>query len=174
MTSGQVPPGQRGAGQHAAGNAEAAAVLGACRVLVAVSAQSIAAVGDVADLTQVRALVIVASRGSVSLGELATAANIHLTRASRLCDRLVAKGLINRADDPADRRQLILTLTPTGGRVVDTVMKRRRQVIEPMLARMRRQMTGHRRAELVSLLQDFAAAGGEPSDPDLWAMGWTT
>lgn len=169
MASDEVGPHRRGAGA-----AEAEAVLAACRVLVAASAQSMAAVEDVADLTHVRALVVVASRGSVSLGELAAATNIHLTRASRLCDRLVANGLINRADDPADRRQLMLTLTPGGERVVDTVMKRRRRVIEPMLARMRRQMTGRRRAELVSLLQDFAAAGGEPSDPDLWAMGWTT
>ena len=35
-------------------------------------------------------------------------------------------------------------------------------------------MTKQRRAELASLLREFAAAGGEPSDPDLWAMGWTT
>jgi DNA-binding MarR family transcriptional regulator len=61
-------------------------------------------VEDVADLTQVRALVVVASRGSVTLGELATAANLHLTRAIRLCDRMVVKGLLNRVDDPANRR----------------------------------------------------------------------
>ncbi len=97
-----------------------------------------------------------------------------IARASRLCDRLVAKGLVNRADDPVDRRQLTLTLTPAGERVVDTVMRRRRQVIEPMLARMRQRMTGRRRAEMVSVLRDFAAAGGEPSDPGLWAKSWTT
>ncbi|MDQ6659011.1 MAG: MarR family transcriptional regulator [Actinomycetota bacterium] len=154
--------------------AEAEAILAACRVLVAVSARSIAAVENVADLTQVRALVVVASRGSVSLGELAVAANIHLTRASRLCDRLVAKGMINRAEAAADRRQLTLTLTQAGKDVVNTVMERRRQAIEPIVARMRRQLTARRRAELVSVLQDFAVAGGEPSDPDLWAMGWTT
>ena len=43
---------------------------------------------------------------------------LHLTRASRLCDRLVAAGLLDRADDPANRRQLTLTLTPDGERVV--------------------------------------------------------
>lgn len=153
---------------------EADALLAACRVLVAVSAQSIAAVEDVADLTQVRALVVVASRGSVSLSELSEAANIHLTRASRLCDRLVLMGLLNRADDPANRRQLTLTLTPAGEWVVAEVMRRRREAIAPILDRMRQQMTQHRRAQLTSLLKEFATAGGEPSDPDLWAMGWTT
>lgn len=149
-------------------------MLAACRVLVAISAQSIAAVEDVADLIQVRALVVVASRGAVSLGELSEAANIHLTRASRLCDRLVMKGLLNRADDPANRRQLILTLTPAGQEVVDEVMRRRRKAIQPILERMGERMTKPRRAELTVLLNEFATAGGQPSDPDLWAMGWTT
>jgi len=160
--------------QRNAHREEEEAVLAACRVLVAVSAQSMAAVEDVADLTQVRALVVVASRGSVSLSELAAATNIHLTRASRLCDRLVASGLINRADDPSNRRQLTLTLTPEGEQVVHSVMRRRHEALEPILARMRKQMTVSRRAQLVSLLQDFALAGGEPSEPDLWALGWTT
>lgn len=149
-------------------------MLAACRVLVSVSAQSMAAVEDVADVTQVRALVVIASRGSVSLGELSEATNIHLTRASRLCDRLVAKGLIDRADDPSNRRQLTLTLTATGHQVVQEVMRRRRGAIQPILDRMTTQMTIQRRADVVSLLREFAAAGGEPSDPDLWAMGWTT
>jgi DNA-binding MarR family transcriptional regulator len=137
---------------------------------VTLSAQSIAAVEDVADMAQVRALVVMASRGSVSLGELAAAANLHLTRASRLCDRMVTVGLIHRADDPANRRQLTLTLAPGGEQVVRTVMQHRRDAIKPILSR----LTKQRRAELVSALQEFAAAGGEPSDLELWAMGWTT
>lgn len=156
--------------RSAAQDDEADAVLAACRILVTLSAQSIAAVADVADVTQVRALVVMASRGSVTLGELATAANLHPSRASRLCDRMVAEGLIDRADDPANRRQLMLTLTPSGERVVRTVMKHRRNAIKPILAR----LTKQRRAELVSALQEFATAGGEPSDLELWAMGWTT
>jgi DNA-binding MarR family transcriptional regulator len=73
---------------------EAQAVLAACRVLVGVSAQSVAELEDVVDLIEFRALVIVASRGCVSLSELADAANLHLTSASRLCERLVVKGFI--------------------------------------------------------------------------------
>lgn len=149
-------------------------MLAACRVLVAVSAQSIAAVEDAVDLIEFRALVVVASQGSVSLSELAEAAHFHLTRASRLCDRLVGKGLINRADDPANRRQLTLTLTADGEHLVREVMRRRREALEPILNRMTKRMTKQRRADMVSLLQEFAAAGGEPSNSDLWAMGWTT
>lgn len=145
-------------------------MLAACRVLVALSAQSIAAVEDLADVTQVRALVVISSLGSVSLGELASAAHLHLTRASRLCDRMVAEGLIDRGDDPANRRQLTLTLTPKGQQVVGDVMAHRRAAITPILMR----LPEARRAELVAVLRDFAAAGGEQPGPDLWAMGWTT
>jgi DNA-binding MarR family transcriptional regulator len=156
--------------RHVVADGEADAVLAACRVLVALSAQSISAVENVADVAQVRALVVISSRGSVSLGELATAANLHLTRASRLCDRMVDQNLIERAEDPANRRQVMLTLTTEGQRVVHDVMAHRRAAIVPILAR----LPAHRRADLVAVLQEFAAAGGEPTEPDLWAMGWTT
>lgn len=155
-------------------DADADAVLAACRVLVAISAQSIAAVEHVADLMQVRALVVIDSRESVSLSELSDAMKIHLTRASRLCDRLVAEGLVNRVDDLTNRRQLSLTLTQAGQEVVREVMRRRREAIQPILDRMRERMTEQRRAELISLLDEFASAGADVSDPDLWAMGWAT
>lgn len=150
--------------------AELDAVQAACRVLVAISAQSIAAVEDVVDLTQFRALVVIASRGSVSLAELAEAARLHMSKASRMCDRMVSLGLIDRADDPDNRRQLTLTLTKQGSRLVQDVMTRRRAALEPLLLRLPRQ----RRSQLVSLLREFADAGGEPADADLWFMGWAT
>jgi DNA-binding MarR family transcriptional regulator len=148
---------------------ELEAVLAASRSLVAISAQSIAA-QDLVDVTQFRALVIVASHNGVSLGELADAARLHLSTASRLCDRLVSMGLLNRADDPANRRQLTLTLTAEGGAVVRNVMQHRRDALRPILAR----MPAASRAQLAALLQEFTAASGEPPAPDVWAMGWTT
>jgi DNA-binding MarR family transcriptional regulator len=155
-------------------NDEVDALLAACQVLVGISAQSVAAVSDVADLIQVRALVVVAGRGSVSLSELAAAMDIHLTRASRLCDRLVLKGLLHRVEDPDNRRQLILTLTPSGKRVTRTVIQRRRAALGPILTRMTRKLTAQQRTEFTALLRDFTAAAGQPADTDLWAMGWAT
>lgn len=152
------------------GDAEVDAVLAACRVLVAVNAQSIAAITDSVDLMQFRVLVVVASSGSVSLQQLAEGARLHISTASRICDRMVRMGLLNRATDRADRRHLDLTVTPRGGQLVETVMSRRRAAIRPVLARMPKRS----RAGLVSALADFGVAGGEPAAPDLWAMGWTT
>jgi DNA-binding MarR family transcriptional regulator len=149
---------------------EADAVLAACRLLVAISVQSLATVEDQVDLTQLRILVVVGSRGSTTLSGLATAARLHLSRASRACDRLVALGLLERADDPADRRNLRLTLTERGEAIVATVARARREALRPILAKMSRQS----RAQLIPLLEEFTKAGGEPHDVHLWALGWAT
>ena len=66
------------------------AVLAATRVLVAVSAQSIQSVEDVVTLTQLRALVTIASHDSLNLAGLANALDVHPSSATRVCDRLVA------------------------------------------------------------------------------------
>ena len=150
--------------------AEADAVLAACRVLVALSAQSIAAVDDLADVTQVRVLVIVASTEPVSLGALAEAAQLHPSTASRLCERMVGEGLLDRSDDPSNRRALNLRLTAKGRRVVAAMVRHRREAIMPIL----RAMPASGRRDLVTALRAFAEAGGEPPDRDLWSMGWTT
>jgi len=148
---------------------EVEAVLDACRVLVAITARSMAATSDVTDLLHLRALVILSSGPPLSLGALAQAVGIHLTRASRLCDRLVARGFIDRADDPQNRRQLLLRLTPAGREVVDEVMHERAEQIRPILARMD---TLDRRS-LVTALREFTLASGDLAAHDLWALGWS-
>jgi DNA-binding MarR family transcriptional regulator len=150
-------------------DAEVDAVLRACRVLVALSARSILAVEDVADVVQVRILVVVAAAGSASLGAVAEAAGLHVSRASRLCDRMVGAGLLHRANDPSDRRLLTLTLTQAGREVVESVMDRRREEVSRALTPMSRA----RRAELVSVLDQFAAAGESAPEADLMLLGWS-
>lgn len=149
-------------------DAEVEAVLDACRVLVAITARSMAATSEVTDLLHLRALVVLWSRPSLSLGELADSVGIHLTRASRLCDRLVTHGLVDRADDPVNRRQLVLDLTPAGREVVEKVMDERAEEIRPILAR----MSASGRASLVSSLAEFARAADGLAAQDLWALGW--
>lgn len=147
---------------------EVEVVLRACRVLVAVTARSLAEASEVTDLLHIRALFVVSDQASTSLTELAEAVGIHLTRASRLCDRLVKAGLLHRADDPANRRQVVLRLTPAGREVVATVRRRRADAIAPILAG----MSPESRDTLVQALEDFARAAGVVADSDLWALGW--
>ncbi len=145
-------------------------VLAASRVLVGISARSIAAVEDVVPVTQFRLLVIIDSRGPMGLQALAEAMGVHPSNATRACDRLVAMGLLDRRDNPDDRRQLALELTPAGRKLINTVMTRRRNSIEQILQR----MNPTDRDQLADALRPFALAGHEPDPRHLWSLGWTT
>ena len=146
------------------------AVQAASRVLVGVAAQSLADIEDAVSVPQLRAMMILSTRGPMHLTALAEAMGVHPSNATRACDRLVAAGLLDRRDNPADRRHLLLTLTDAGRELVDGVMDRRRAAIGQIL----RAMPAADRAQLATVLTRFAQAGGEPQDTDLWAVGWIT
>ena len=118
-------------------------------------------------MVQFRALVIVASRGPIHLSALADAMRVHPSTATRTWDRLVADGLLDRRENPHDRRHLALTLTAPGRRILDAVMDRRRAAITDIL----RRMPADDRHHLAEVLTQFATAGGEPSDHHLWVAG---
>ncbi|HXT45209.1 MAG TPA: MarR family transcriptional regulator [Pseudonocardiaceae bacterium] len=149
---------------------EVEAVMLATRVLIAVTAQSVASVEDRVTLPQLRVLVMIASRGPQNLASVAQALGVHPSNATRRCDRLVEAGLIHRSDDPADRRNLILRLTPSGRELVLQMTERRRAAIENVLAKMPASLRG----DLVPALRAFAQAAGEVPPSEAWALGWTT
>jgi DNA-binding MarR family transcriptional regulator len=142
----------------------------AARALVGISAQSLAEVDEAVTPPQLRVLVMVASRGPLNLGAVARGLGVHPSNATRACDRLVAAGLLDRRDDPADRRNLLLQLTEQGRALVDAVMDRRRHAIAAVLER----MPALQRTALVPVLATFAEAAGEMDDEHLWSLGWTT
>jgi len=125
------------------------AVMLAARALVAVTARSVATVDDVVSLPQLRVLVMVASRGTLNLSAVAAGLGVHPSNATRTVDRLIAAGLLDRRDDPSDRRNLILELSPDGRGLVDRVMEDRRAAIAEIVQRMQAQ---HRRS-LVPVLR---------------------
>lgn len=75
---------------------EVEAVMLAARMLVAVSAQSVAEVEDQVTLAQLRVLVMVASGAALNLGTVAKALGVHASNAKRVVDRLVTAGRLNR------------------------------------------------------------------------------
>jgi len=145
------------------------AVLAASRTLVGIAVQSIAAVERRADLVEIRVLVVVAHHGTASLRDVAHGLGLHVSTASRLCDRMVTKGLLNRQEDPDDRRQLSLRLTARGRSVVSRVAAHRRERVGRILAR----MCPDEQNRLVAALEAFTDAAGEVAQQDLWAIGWT-
>jgi DNA-binding MarR family transcriptional regulator len=149
---------------------EVDSVMRAAQVLVAVIAQSAAEIEDVVTLPQFRVLVMAATRGALNLRAVAAGLGVHPSNATRVCDRLVAGGLLDRRDDPADRRHLILTLTDKGRQLFDSVIQHRRAAIGTILA----QMPPSNRRTLAADLQAFADAAGETPQAESSPLGWTT
>jgi DNA-binding MarR family transcriptional regulator len=145
------------------------AVLVASRALVGIAARSLAAVEDTVTLVQYRALVLLASRGEMNVGTLADNLGLHQSTATRLCDRLVAKGFVDRNPSAESRREVFVRLAPSGQALVRTVSMRRRTEIAKIVKR----MPAARREPLVASFSAFAEAAGELPD-DAWKLGWTS
>src|SRR6478752_7382452 len=106
------------------------AVLAASRALVGVAARSLAETEDTVTLVQYRALVLLAARGATNVGTLADALAVHQSTATRLCDRLVKRGLVERSTAPQSRREVVVTLTRTGHALLRSVTTKRRAEID--------------------------------------------
>jgi DNA-binding MarR family transcriptional regulator len=137
------------------------ALLNASRLLVAISARSIAAVDETITIPQFRTMVILWTRGPLNLATLAGLLDVAPSTTGRMVDRLVASGLIDRRQHPESRRELVVDLTPRGSGIVDAVMSSRREAVARIVAKMpQRQQHG-----LVRALTAFTTAGGELSAP---------
>jgi len=146
------------------------AVMLAARALVAVIARSIAEVEATVTVSQLRILVLVATREQVNLGSVADELGVHPSNASRACDRLVEAGLLRRRDSTTDRRNLVLELSPQGEELVESVIENRRAAMQTILSR----MSAQDRAELAPALRAFAAAAGELPAAAGDALLWIT
>ncbi len=142
----------------------AAAVLTASRALLAVVARSIAPELDRVTVPQFRVLVILSTAGEpVRNRDLAEALGVHPSTFTRNADRLVAGGWVRRAQNPDNRRETLVSLTPAGRRVVDRVTARRRDEIREILGR----LPARDRELVLESLSAFARAAGEPDVGDL-------
>ena len=63
---------------------------------------------------QWRVLVVLNRLGTCSSGEVAHMASFDHSQVSRVAFELAEKGLLSQGSDPADRRKLVLSLTPAG------------------------------------------------------------
>jgi DNA-binding MarR family transcriptional regulator len=143
------------------------AVVGASRALVAIAARSLGAAGEEVTLPQYRALVVLASRGPQRVVDLARFLDVTASTATRMCDRLVRKGLIRRQRLATDRRSVRVSISAAGSDLVAAVTRRRRREVQAIVAR----MSPGDREQLVTTLRMFAAAAGEVPEQD-WSLGW--
>jgi DNA-binding MarR family transcriptional regulator len=145
------------------------AVLGASRLLVAVSARSLASVEDTLTLPQFRMLVVLDSQGRLSLSRLAENLAVSPSTALRMAERLITIDMLARADHPGDRREVRFFLTAAGRRTVAEVTARRRAEIARIVAA----VPPAQRADVVHALRVFTTAGGEPPVSDIDAQAWS-
>lgn len=68
-----------------------------------------------------------ASYPMVTIGDIAQALQVRQSSASLLVDRSVRRGLLDRREDPADRRRAIVQLTHEGQRILDVIMDANRR-----------------------------------------------
>ncbi|WP_304049940.1 MarR family winged helix-turn-helix transcriptional regulator [Jatrophihabitans endophyticus] len=146
------------------------AVLRASRVLVAVSVRSLSALDDAVTPTQFRTLVVLDGRDSTSLNQLAEALGVNASTAMRTIDRLLAADMVTRAENPDDRRQVLLGLTRRGARLVARVTDHRRKEISRIVAA----VPARQRKPLVDALRAFSDAAGEPEvrPETVSVLGW--
>ena len=102
--------------------------------------------------SQLQALLVVEDDEGLNLGTLADRLGVILSSASRLCDRLVAAGMLDREPGPTDRREVCLTLTAGGRDLLAGLKKDRRRRLDEVLAH----MTPAGRDALLRGLREFA------------------
>lgn len=141
---------------------EVEAVMGAADTLLRVVARSVAEVEDVVNTPQLRVLVLIHTRGPQNPGGVAAELGVHASNATRVCDRLVAAELLERREDPADRRYVRLELSAKGQTLVNSVLEHRRHAIADVISR----MPAGRRPALAAALEAFAAAAGNRGTSD--------
>jgi DNA-binding MarR family transcriptional regulator len=144
-------------------------VLTMSRMLVGVAAQSLAATEDRITLVQYRALVALSVSGPQNVSALAEALGIHGSTATRLCDRLIANGFIDRAASKRSRREVILALSEKGRALVRAETARRRRAIRGMVGR----LDGATQRQLVEVF-DALTAAAEMGPDHAWKLGWTS
>ena len=87
-------------------------------------------------LAQLKAIYLVATAGPTRMSDLAARLGTAPSTVSGLVDRLVQLGLIDRSEDPADRRQVLVRATPTAVEQVQAMSELSRDRMRLMLTRL--------------------------------------
>jgi DNA-binding MarR family transcriptional regulator len=137
------------------------------RALLGIVARSLAGIPDSVSLPQFRVLVLLASRGPARMGDLAQLLGVHQSSFSRTADRMEAAGLIIREQSPGSRREVLVSPTKDGLRVVEEVTEARRRDIAAVLTR----LTPSDQDKVAAAFALFAEAAGEPTAAENLVLG---
>jgi DNA-binding MarR family transcriptional regulator len=94
-------------------------------------------------MPQAKLLYLLGAAGDLHMSELVARLGVSLSTVSGLVDRIVEAGLATRRDDPTDRRQVVVGLTPAGTDFIDRF----------------RELNARQMRELLDLLDDAELEG---------------
>lgn len=144
------------------------AVLKASQALVAIVARSFVEADSTITLPQWRVLVILSGHGPLNPGAIAQWMGVHPSNTTRACDVLVKAGLIDRRENPEDRRRQLLTLTDEGEAFVQSMFDFRRAAIAGVLDL----LPASQRKQLAESMEAFAEAAGESPEQFVPSSAW--
>lgn len=142
------------------------AVLEGAKVVSGIIARSLTEAEASVTLPQLRVLVVTGDRSVLGMAEVAELLAVHPSNATRLVDRLVQAGLLDRRDDPLDRRQLRLTLTDAGTQLVKTVLDHRRQAFRRLLSN----VSSDAQAAIGAAMLTVASTEKNQTDEQTWVV----
>ena len=112
---------------------------------------------------QLRILFRVRARPGIDVRGLAEELGISPSAASQQVDKLVARGMIDRREDPDDRRHVRLELTELGAQAAGEISRAMHEHIEASLARLSDDDLTHLRALLERVIAAYAALPASPA-----------
>ena len=146
------------------GNSDAVvdALMRASRALVNITARSLALASEEVTVPQFRTLRVLSTRGPQTVTALADQLDVHASTMTRMCTRLVTRGLVVRVPSAIDRREVVITLSNTGTALVDDVLANRRREFDSVAAR----LSESEQQAVIDALHTFATAAGETEPGD--------
>lgn len=132
------------------------ALLSVARALVGVSTHAADQLGGVS-IVQLRALTILRELEVANLAQLAEGMGVTVSTTSRLVDRLVSAGLVDRRRAAHSRREIALRLTDLGTGTLDRYDELRLDGMHQLMAR----LSGADRAQVLEAFALFGSAAHE-------------
>jgi DNA-binding MarR family transcriptional regulator len=114
-------------------------------------------------MPQLVTLHLLAHAGGRSVGEIGGRLRLSPGATSHLVERLVQADLVARAEDPDDRRQRRLAITPAGRRLVDRINSERTGEVSAVLARLSPLLRRQFADVLSRVIEELASLPEEPA-----------
>jgi DNA-binding MarR family transcriptional regulator len=141
--------------------------LRASRAMLGIVARSMAPALEQVSLPQFRVLVLLETGGPTRVGVLAERLGVVVSTFSRSLDRLESGGWVRRSQSTEDRREVTISITEQGSRLVREVSEQRGAELAAVLAR----VSAGDRAVLERAFTSFADEAGEPALTDMLVLG---